>query len=210
MKQFKLSATSRSALGTRASGRLRKSGFVPAVIYGKKSEARSLAFEESALRTVMRQVGSSVAMIEVNEDGKETLALLQEVKRHPFRDHLMHVDLHQISPDEPLHVHVPVHILGTCPGVVNGNGSLNVVLHSIDVKALPRDFPSSIDVDVSNLQVGQSIHIKELLALKGVTYLAPEDQVVVACNEPLVQEIAPVVEAAPADVKGKKPAKGKK
>lgn len=210
MKQFKVNVSSRSALGTRASGRLRKAGFVPAVIYGKKSAPRPLAIEEPALRAVMRQVGSSIAMFEVNEDGKQTLALLQEVKRHPFKDYLMHVDLHEICPDEALHIHVPVHINGVCPGVVNGNGSLNIVLHTIDVKALPRDFPSSIELDISQLEVGQSIHIKELPALKGVTYLAPDDQVVVTCAEPIVQEIAPVAVEAPADTKGKKGGKGKK
>ncbi len=186
MKQFKLTVSSRVSGGTRAAGRLRRSGHVPAVIYGKKSGSRSLSIDEVALRGVMRQVGSSVAIIEVDDGEKKALALLQEVKRHPTTDRLMHVDFHEICPEEALHIHVPVHVLGEAAGVLTGGGTLNIVLHSIDVKALPKDLPSSIDLDVSSLQVGQSIHVKELPALPGVTFLAPEDQVVVACAAPIV------------------------
>lgn len=208
MKQFKLSVSSRSAVGTLRAGRLRRAGQVPAVIYGKKSASRPLAIEESALRVLMRQVGSSLAIIEVDENGKKALALLQEVKRHPTNDRLLHVDFHEICPEDSLHIHVPVHTVGVCPGVIVENGNLNVVLHSLDVKALPKDLPSSIDIDISNLHLGQSIHVSELPVLPGVTYLAAPDQVVVACMAPVVVE-APVevVEADATPVKaGGKPA----
>lgn len=210
MRQFQLNVSSRDQKGTRASGRLRRSGSVPAIVYGRHSEPRCLSIDEKLLKNLMRQVGSSVALVELQEEQQKCLAILQKVERHPFKDHLMHVDFHEISPEDPLHIHVPVHLKGEAIGVVSEGGTLNIVLHTIDVKALPLQIPSFIEVDVSSLHVGQSIHVKELPLISGLAYLSPADQVVVAVNAPIVEvAAAPVEEAAPVPA-GKPAAKGKK
>jgi len=220
MKQFQLSVSSRLAKGSREAGRLRRSGQVPAVIYGKKSAPRALSIDEKTLRHMMRQVGDSLALVEVDDNGSKALALLQHVHRHPTTDRLVHVDFHEVDATEPLHIHVPVHVRGEAPGVVTQGGMLNVVMHRIDIKALPKNLPSSIDIDISNLKIGEAIHVSELPVLEGVSFLAEADAVVVACSAPLVEEPEPVAEVeAPAKPGAKKgttaapmpaPAKGKK
>lgn len=209
MRQFQLNVSSRDQVGTRASGRLRREGKVPAVIYGKHSAPRNLSIDGALLKAMMRQVGSSVALVELDEEGKKSLAILQKVERHAFKDHLMHVDFHEISPDEPLHIHLPVHLKGEAPGVATEGGTLNIVLHTIDVRALPHQMPSFIEIDISSLKIGEPIHVRELKALPGVTFLAPADQVVVSINAPIVEAEPAPAEAAPA-TPAKPAGKGKK
>ena len=209
MRQFQLNVSSRDQVGTRASGRLRREGKVPAVIYGKHSAPRNLSIDGALLKAMMRQVGSSVALVELDEEGKKSLAILQKVERHAFKDYLVHVDFHEISPDEPLHIHLPVHLKGEAPGVTTEGGTLNIVLHTIDVRALPHQMPSFIEIDISSLKIGEPIHVRELKPLPGVTFLAPADQVVVSINAPIVEAEPAPAEAAPA-APAKPAGKGKK
>ncbi|HQU09395.1 MAG TPA: 50S ribosomal protein L25 [Opitutales bacterium] len=196
MKQLSLKVAPRETRGFRAAGRLRRSGHVPAIIYGK-SGSRPLSIDDKDLRMLLRECHGGAALVIVNDGKSEALSILQEVKRNPRTDCFMHVDFHEIDAKEPLHIYVPVHTKGEAPGVRDENGMLQVVMHRIELKALPKDLPSSVEVDVSALKLGQAIHVSELPAIAGVSFLAESDAVVVMCDVPKV--IEEPVAAVPAD-----------
>lgn len=200
MKQLKLSVSHREELGSRACWRLRKTGQIPAVIYGK-SGSDSIQVQESEFRKLMRSIAGSVSLIEVVADkGPKKLSVIEKVQREPSTGVILHVDFHEVSPDEEMHATLPVHTSGDAIGVKDQGGVLEVMLHHIDVKCLPKNLPEHMTIDISELKVGDAIHIKNLPAMPGVTILGDPETVVAACSEPRkVEEEVVIPEAAPAE-----------
>ena len=181
-QQIQLDVKVREASGRGPCGRLRREGFIPGVVYGKTSEARSIAVNQAVFSRLMKQAAGAASLIQLKEGGKgSTLTVIQETQVDPITDRVMHIDFHEVSSKEKMDTHVTIHINGEAKGVKIGGGVLEVVLHSLDVRCLPKDLPGFIEVDVSELDVDQAIHVKELPQLKGVEYLAEPDQVVVSC-----------------------------
>ena len=187
MKQLKIQVEPRENIGRGAARRLRKSGEVPAIIYGK-SGSRALSIKEVNFRNLMRNIAGSVALIEVDnpKEGYKVLSVLQEIQRHPIRDTFIHVDFREVCSDEAMTTNVPVHIKSDdCVGIKTGNGILETVLHEIEVKCLPKNLPEYIEVDTKDLHAGFAIHVRDLPPLPGVSYLNEPDCIVVSCNKPI-------------------------
>lgn len=181
MKQFRLNVQNRSETGRGPMRRLRASGRIPAVIYGE-SGSRALSMDEPEFRMMMRKAAGSAALIEVSDDaGAQTLSVIQTIERDPVTDKFVHVDFHEVSASKPMHAHIPVHVEGTAYGVKNENAVLETQLHEVDVECLPKNLPEFIRVDVTDLHAGDSVHIRDLEAIDGVSYLGESDAVVVAC-----------------------------
>jgi large subunit ribosomal protein L25 len=195
MKQFKLTVQPREGAGRGVSRRLRASGKIPAVIYGKLNEPRSLAVDGPEFTRLVKQIAGTAAIIEI-EQGSEAprLSVIQEVQRDPMTDKVLHIDLHEISATEKMSLDINVHLVGESYGVKNESGTLDIVSHQVTIRCLPQDLPEFIEVDVTELRLGQTIHIKELKALPGVEFLDDADQPVVSC----VAEAAPAEEPTPA------------
>lgn len=198
MKQLKLSVSHRGVLGSTACKRLRKSGFVPAVIYGK-SGSESISIKETELRKLMRAIGGSATLVEVtNDKGAAKLSVIENLHREPTTGAFLHVDFHEVSANEEMHATLPVHTTGESVGVKLENGILEVVLHHIDVKCLPKNLPEYITIDISDLHVGQAIHLKSIPKMEGVTVIGDPEIVVISCSEPRKAEeevvVAEVVE----------------
>jgi len=215
-KTIQLKAEPRGGVGTVESKKTRNAGFVPAVIYGRHLEKpQSLRLNERELSLALgKSAGEHVLVnLEISGGGK-TLALIQDVQHHPLKRNILHVDFHALREDEKMHTTVPVICFGEASGVKNSGGVLEQLLRSIEVGCLPKDLPDTITIDVSKLEIGDAIHIKDIQLPAGVAALGAPDTSVVHCTAPAVEEVAAPVAAEgaaatePEVIKEKKPAEG--
>lgn len=177
-------------------GALRRQGFVPAVLYGAHIASLHVSIPEKDLLNLLDHVTRSTP-VEVKVDGKDTYhVFLKDIQVHPLTQRFLHLDLYVADPDRPLEMHVPVRFLGTARGIKDG-GILEAVHAYIPVQAMPARMPARIEVDVSDLGVGDSILIKDIPWAEGVQPLPPPEDAVVAVVARRALEVeAPVAEEA--------------
>ncbi len=177
MKQLTLNASTRTESGSAASRRLRHEGKVPAIAYGQSNEPSNLCVDAAELSRTLRKIGNNTPIVQLAQDGGETKAsIIKDVQRHPITDNYIHVDFQQVGDDELIAVTVPVHPKGEADGVKNEGGTLEFVLHAVHVRCLLKDVPEFIESDVSALKVGDTLHIKQLPVVEGVSYLDHPEQ----------------------------------
>jgi large subunit ribosomal protein L25 len=199
MKSVPLNAVVRSQ--TRRSGvkKLRASGRIPAVIYGRRAQPENLELNARELTELIHHSASENILVDlaVKDTGRpRRLALVQEIQHHPLSGQVLHVDFHEVAEDEKVTVMVPLETTGEAVGVKTGGGVLEHVLFKIKVRALPKDLPEQIVVDVSRLEVGQSIHLGDLQAPPGVEILGDRKIPVIAVALPKTEEEAAATTAA--------------
>lgn len=182
MKQITLNTTPRTELGRTASKHLRQKGTIPAVIYGE-SGSRNLCLDEHEFKMAYRKFSGSAALLELKGEGggDATYAIIQELQRNPRNDAFVHIDFKEIVRGQDMEVDVPVHTKGTASGVRNYGGVLELSAHTLRVRCRPRALPEFIEIDVTALEIGKSIHLSEVEAPEGVTFLDDPDLVVVGC-----------------------------
>lgn len=182
MKQITLNITSRDSLGRTASKHMRQDGSIPAVIYGE-SGSRNLTLNAHEFKMAYRKIAGSAALIQLKgeEEGEGSFAIIQELQRNPRTDAYLHIDFKEIVRGKDMEADVPVHTIGIADGVRNYGGVLELNLHTLRVRCRPRHLPEFIEIDVKNLGIGRSIHLSELVAPEGVTFLDDPEQVVVSC-----------------------------
>ncbi len=164
MSIFELEAESRSDLGKGASRRLRRDGKVPAIIYGGDEDPKSISLRHSELLKRLEHEAFYAHILSVQIDGKATKAVLRDMQRHPSKPQIMHMDFQRVNENQPIRVHVPLHFVGAdiAPGVKTGGGMVNHELMEVELEVLPRHLPEFIEVDISALDVGDSVHLTEL------------------------------------------------
>jgi large subunit ribosomal protein L25 len=196
-KQIKLAAQPRAGLGRSAVTKLKMQGLVPAVVYGAKQAPEHLQLSAREIDTVLSHATGEHFLVELEVGGgvANRLALVQEVQHHPVTRKVLHVDFHAVAADELLHAAIPVETTGEAAGVKTGGGLLEIQLHALEVECLPKDLPDVIRLDVSALQIGDAIHVRDVQLPEGVTARADGDLTVVRVAPPTV-----VVEVAPAAV----------
>jgi len=182
MKKIRLVVEKREVNGSRASGRLRKNGYIPAVVYGH-SGVKQLQILTPEFRKMMLEKGDGVAFIELVCGEETTLAMLQAEQRDPRKDNFLHIDFKEIAADRPMVANVPLRFIGDPIGVKEGGGLLDIARHTVAISCLPENLPAFIEVDITSLGLGTSMHVKNLPATKGITYKTPADDVVVSCVE---------------------------
>ncbi|HEX3719138.1 MAG TPA: 50S ribosomal protein L25 [Verrucomicrobiae bacterium] len=191
MKSVALTAFQRK-LGRRAGAKkLRSAGRVPAVIYGRLNPPQSLEINLKDISNVIHGAHSEIVLLDLNVEGDakpKRLALMQDVQHHVLSNELLHVDLHEVAEDEKVTVMVPVEATGEAVGVKTGGGTLEHVLFKIKVRALPKDLPEVLIIDVSHLEIGKAVHIGEMKAPAGVEILGDK-------HIPVLSVAAPVSEA---------------
>lgn len=188
----KVKAQSRKEQGSKASKKLRKTGLVPCVVYGHKESAISLSASHAELIKIVKH---GVRLVDLETDGKVEKALIRDVQWDFLGNDVIHVDFSRVSADEKIHITVSLELKGTAPGLLSG-GVLDMPMHSIHIECLVLNIPDVIRVNVSELQVGGVIHVKELVAPEGVKFLADEDAVVVH----IVSAKAEVASTVPPDL----------
>ena len=182
MKQITLNVKKRTDLGRTASKHLRQGGVVPAIIYGESGH-QNLAVDNHEFAMAYRKITGSAALIELQIEGdtESHYAIIQELQRNTRTDAFLHIDFKEIVRGKDMEADIPVHTRGTADGVRNYGGVLELGAHTLRVRCRPRNLPESITIDVTKLAIGKSIHLSELEAPEGVTFLDEPDLVVVGC-----------------------------
>ena len=158
---FELEILPREKTGTKASKRYRKEGFVPVEIYGRgEKNIHGLVRKTDLLKILHKTHGESV-VLNGKINGKTLPIIIKEIQIHPVTDEVLHVDFQMIHAGEEIEIEVPVVIVGEAPGVKAG-GVLEVLTKTLTVRALPGSIPPHIEIDVSNLNVGQAIQVKDI------------------------------------------------
>ncbi|MBL9217568.1 MAG: 50S ribosomal protein L25 [Opitutaceae bacterium] len=202
MKKYQLTVTTREGTGRSASRRLRKAEKIPAILYGKHTKPESLAISAPEFVKLRKEIAGQAALIELKrEAGPTALSFLQEIQRDAITDKYLHLDLHEVKTDEKFEIRVPVRIVGEAAGVKVGGGILETSSFQLRIRCLPKDLPNLIEVDVSAVELGQTVHVSDMKPLPGVEFLDQGNQPVVSCVEPPAEEVAatPEAAAAPAD-----------
>ena len=187
MKSTSLKAFPRTESGRTGVKKLRSSGRIPAVIYGKKTEPRNLEVDAKELETLISHSANEnlVVDLSIEQDANPSrLAVVQEVQHNPISGTVLHIDFHEVDESEAVEIQVPVETTGDAIGVKQTGGMLEHVLFQVRVKAKPRDLPEVILVDVTDLAAGHSMHIRDLTAPNGVEVLGDPELVVVSIAEP--------------------------
>ena len=201
MKSVSLNAFPR-VLGRRAGAKkLRSSGRIPAIIYGRQTQPQNLEIIAKEMQDLVKHSVSENLLVDlaVKDDSRpKRLALVQEIQHHPLSGKFLHVDLHEVAENEKVTIMVAVETEGEPEGVKTGGGVLEHVLFKIKVRALPKDLPEVITVNVSHLQLNESIHLGDIKAPDGVEILGDKHLSVIAVSAPKTEEeeAAEVAEAA--------------
>ncbi|HZQ61678.1 MAG TPA: 50S ribosomal protein L25/general stress protein Ctc [Casimicrobiaceae bacterium] len=219
--QFEFTAFPRGSEGRGASRRLRRSGRAPGIVYGAGAEPTPIELDHNALFHALRNEAFHSSILTMKLDGGASKVLLRDVQMHPFRNEILHVDFQRIDENKKIRMKVPLHFVNSdaAPAVKLAGAIISHVATDIDVACLPRDLPEFIEVDLSGLEAGGSIHLSALKLPPGVTAVShgKTDPVVAAAVVPRAAaeteeataaagtEAAPVAEAAAA-----KPAEGAK
>ena len=172
-EQVTLEVEEREVTGKGAARQLRREGWVPAVIYGHGEDSRHLKVRGDTLEALLGRISVDNTLIELELDGASERVLIREVQRHPVRPDILHVDFFHIREDETIRVDVPLRLIGHAQGVEEG-GILQQNRHEVAVECLPGDIPEYFELDVSGLDVGDSLHVADLQA-GGVTILEELD-----------------------------------
>ncbi|HTJ77829.1 MAG TPA: 50S ribosomal protein L25 [Rariglobus sp.] len=195
--QLILNVTVRAQTGRSASRRVRKANQIPAILYGKHTNPEALSIDAPEFTRLLKSVAGRALLIELNrkDNASKALSFVQEIQRDPITDKFLHVDLQEVKADEKLEINVPIQVTGESFGVKNQSGVLEIATHTLRVRCLPKDLPPVIEVDVTELKVGEAFKVGTLKPIKGVEFLDAKGQPVVSCVEP-VGEIASATPAA--------------
>ena len=179
--------------------RVRREGLIPAVIYGAGEPSIAVAVDPKIITRILHSDSGHNSIFDLAIEGGATgKAMIVDWQNEPIKGHLLHIDLKRIAMDKLMRVSVPVQLIGTATGVKAQGGILDQVLREVEIECLPGDIPQHIDVDVSNLEMNQSLHISDLPHSDKIEYLGEEDAVVASVTYVKA-------EAAPEPVEGTTP-----
>jgi large subunit ribosomal protein L25 len=191
MEQETLVAQKRTTSGSRPARRMRRDGRVPAVVYGSDLETTSISVDSRELgATLHTEAGLNALINVVVEGGGEVLAVAREIQRDPVRGDITHLDLIQVSLDIEIEAEVTIEYVGVPAGVREEGGFVEAIETSVVLLALPTAIPASIEVDITELGIGDSLKVEDLPVIEGVTYTTDEDR-------PLVTVLLPSIEEEP-------------
>ncbi len=205
---MKVVAFERSVQGTGASRRLRNSGKTPGIVYGSKEQAAVIELDHNALFHALRKEAFHSSILDLEIGGKTQQVLLRDYQMHPFKPLVLHIDFQRVSATEKVHMRVPLHFTNaeTSAAVKLQGAVISHIITELEVSCLPADLPEFIEVDLSKIEVGHSIHAKDIALPKGVSlvlHVEQENPVLANARIPAVkvaevEEAAPVAAAAPA------------
>ena len=172
--QFEFTAFARTQEGRGASRRMRRTGKAPGIVYGGAAAPQPIELDHNALFHALRNEAFHASILTMKLDGVATKVLLRDVQMHPFKNEILHVDFQRIDENRRIHMKVPLHFANedVSPAVKISGALVSHVLNDIDIACLPKDLPEFVEVDLSNLAVGQSLHASGLKLPPGVTLVS--------------------------------------
>jgi len=202
MKSVAMNAQPRTAVKHAAVKKLRATGQIPAVIYGRIAPPQNLELNAREFGDAIAHHASENILMDLAVKGDQRpqrLALVQEIQHHPLHGHILHVDFHEVAPDEKVTINVPVESTGEAVGVKTGGGVLEHVMFRLKVRALPKDLPEVISVDVTSLEIGKAIHLGDIKPPDGCEILGNKELTVLAVAAPVTEAQEAAATAAAAD-----------
>jgi large subunit ribosomal protein L25 len=191
MKSVPLNASARALARRAGAKKLRESGRIPAIIYGRQAQPQNLEISAKEMGDLIQHSVSENLLVDlaVKDDARpKRLALVQEVQHHPLSGKVLHVDLHEIAENEKVTISVPVETIGEPEGVKTQGGVLEHVLFKVRARGLAKDLPEQLTVDVSHLMIGQAVHLGEIKAPPGVELVGDKHIPVIAVAAPRTEE----------------------
>ena len=191
MATAQLSASPRTTTGKGAARSMRRDGQTPAVIYGHAREPQPLAIPTHEFEKLLDRIAAESTVIELQLDGSVARTLIREIQRHPFKKQILHVDFQELVAGEKVSVNVPVVLTGTPDGVRLNGGILNQVMSELAIRVDPSNIPDHIEVDVTPVAIGHSLHVSDIKVPAGVEVLDDAGATVAVVSAPKVQDEAP-------------------
>jgi large subunit ribosomal protein L25 len=191
MEQVSLRAEARTETGSPAARRLRGDGGVPAVMYGRGQDAMSLTVDRRDLYTALHGEAGTNALINLEVDKDSFLTVAREVQRHPVRGEITHLDFIRISLDEAISAEVAIEFMGTPADVRDGEGIVETIRTSVNIRALPMKIPGAIPLDISGLSIGDTLTVGDLPDLEDVEYEDDPESAVVTVVIPRLEIVEP-------------------
>ncbi|MEO7042528.1 MAG: 50S ribosomal protein L25 [Gemmatimonadaceae bacterium] len=213
MATASLSATRRADTGKGNARSLRRDGQIPAVIYGHSRQSQPLAIDARDLEKLLSRISADNTVVELDVEGTASRALIREIQRHPFKRAILHVDFQELVAGEKMTVRVPIRLIGTPAGVRLGGGIIDHTLRELTISVDPASMPSQIEIDITDLEIGASIHVHQVKVPDGVTVLDEPGAAVVVIATPRAAVEAVAAEAEPTSaepevIRAKKPEEG--
>lgn len=170
--QIEFKATKRDAQGTGASRRLRRAGQVPGIIYGGEGEALAITMDHNELYHLLRKEAFHASVLNIDVEGNKQNVILRDSQWHPFKQQVLHLDFQRVAAGEKMHMKVPLHFVGddVSPAVKLGGCMISHVVNEIDVQCLPKDLPEFVEVDLSAVESGASVHLSQIKLPAGVEF----------------------------------------
>ena len=187
MSDATLIAQKRTETGSNVARRLRRDGQVPAVVYGLDAGTDSVTVPARELDHILHSASGYNTLITLQVDGGKTLALARQVHRHPVKGTVVHVDFVRVRADQTIEAEIPIQFIGEAEGVRNG-GLFEQSIFAVTVEALPGDIPNAFEHDISEMVIGDAIHVRDLAVPAGVTVLTEDDDVVAHISQPRAAE----------------------
>lgn len=204
MEQVELSAEVREQLGKGPVRRLKREGLIPSVLYGPKTRPIPLTLNYKEIREILSKAAGTNVLISLRIGQGDQVdvktVMIKEYQLDSIRSVLIHADLYEVSMDEKITIMVSINIEGKAPGVELG-GSLSQVNREVEVECLPMDIPNKIDVDISNLDLGDSVHVSDLVVKEGVEILTDQKTALVTIVAPMAEEVAVTEEEVEVEAK---------
>ncbi len=171
---IELNATVREDMGKGASRRLRHANKVPAIIYGSDKDPVALTMEQKDVQYVLPNEAFYSQVLSLNIDGKKEDVLLRDLQHHPYKTTIMHLDFIRVDANKKVHVHVPLHFIGedVAPGVKHEGGAISHIVMEVEVECLPKSIPQFIEVDLSEMHMGEIVHLTDIKLPEHVEILA--------------------------------------
>jgi large subunit ribosomal protein L25 len=191
MKSVPLKAYPRTQTRRGGVKKLRGSGRVPAIIYGRQAKPQNLEVSAKEFEDLIHHSVSENLLVDLsveNDARAKRLALVQEIQHHPLDGKVLHVDFHEVAENEKVTIHVPVETVGEAAGVKNGGGVLEHIMFKLKVRCLPKDLPEQIVIDVSHLELGKAVHLGEVKVPEGVEIIGDKSIPVVSVALPRSEE----------------------
>ena len=212
-KSFEVSAETRDDQGKGASRRLRRTGKVPAILYGGRGEPSNITLNQLKLLNVIEDEKFYSSIVTLHLDGKDTPAIVKDIQMHPAKNQVLHVDLQRVLPDQPIRIHLPIHFVNetTCPGVKTQGGLVSHLRTDVEITCLPKDLPEALEIDMAGMSLNDTKYLQDIVLPAGVTIpqlTQGRNVPVVAIHAPRAEEpeavVAEVAAAVPAAADAKK------
>lgn len=188
MEMQTIKVTTRSNTGKGPARRQRTAGDIPAVVYGEGFEALPVNVNAKVFDAVVHSGLGEHAVVQIDVEDKPEMSgptMIKDVQHHPIREHIMHADFQRIKLDKPIQTQVPINLVGHCVGLIEG-GVPDQQLRELEIECLPLETPEYLDVDITDLAIGGRLHVSDLTAPEGITFLTDDDRTIIAIHAPRV------------------------